>query len=157
MARPPSSVNQYVRAIAKTAAAATTAPPTYVVDACALLRFAQAEAGGDRMRDLLYEAAAGKCKLLMHIINLGEVVYMISKRHGEALALQKRAEIERLPIEIVPFSESLFWRAVSLKSKHAMSYADAFAATLAITHDAPLLTTDSEFDAMSRVLKTLRV
>ena len=55
--------------------APTTAIPNYVVDACALLRFAQAEAGGERMRELLYEAAAGKCKLLMHIINLGEVVY----------------------------------------------------------------------------------
>ena len=136
--------------------APTTATPNYVVDACALLRVAQAEAGGERMRELLYEAAAGKCKLLMHIINLGEVVYTIGKRHGDAMAMQKRAEIEQLPIAIVPFDESLFWSAVSLKSKYAISYADAFAAALSIEKSASLLTTDSEFESMVGLLTTMR-
>ena len=109
------------------------------------------------MRDLLYEAAAGKCKLLMHIINLGEVVYTIGKRHGDAIAMQKRAEIEQLPVAIVPFDEPLFWSAVSLKSKYAISYADAFAAALSIEKSAPLLTSDSEFESMAGLLTSLRV
>ena len=127
--------------------------PNFVLDACVLLRLAQDEPGAERVEALLKDSLQEKCLLLLHIINLGEVVYTIAKRFGWEAASRKRFEIERLPIAIVPFSEELFWTAVELKSLHPLSYADSFAAATALHHEATLLTTDPEFEALGSKLK----
>lgn len=127
----------------------------YVLDACALLRLAQAEAGSEIVRDLLYAVQRGEAELLLHQINLGEVVYCIGKAHGWAMAERKRAEIALLPIRIVAFDDALFWEAAELKASFAISYADAFAAALAIRNDATLVSTDSEFDVLGARLKRI--
>ena len=129
--------------------------PLYVLDACALLRLAQAETGSEVVRDLLYAAQRGEAELLLHQINLGEVVYRIGKVHGWTMAERKRGEIALLPIRILPFDDKLFWEAVELKASFAISYADAFAAALAIRHDATLVSTDGEFDALGARLKRM--
>lgn len=131
--------------------------PCYVLDACALLRVAQSERGMEKVRDFLYAAARGECELLMHQINLGEVVYRVAKVHGWEVAERKRHEIGMLPIGIVAFDEALFWNAVRIKSEHALSYADAFAAALAIARGAILLTADPEFDALGKNVRRLAI
>ena len=127
----------------------------YVLDACALLRLAQAEPGMEKVRDLLYSAHQGECEVLMHVINLGEVVYCIAKRHGLSVAERKRGEIGLLPIKIVPFAEPLFWEAVALKSRYPISYADAFAAALTLEQQATLVTADPEFSVLGEKLLRL--
>lgn len=122
--------------------------PRHVLDACALLRLAQAEAGSEIVRDLLYAAQRGETELFLHQINLGEVVYRIGKVHGWPVAERKRGEIGLLPVRIEPFEHTLFWEAVRLKADFAISYADAFAAALAIRKDAALVSTDREFDTL---------
>lgn len=131
--------------------------PVYVLDACALLRLAQAEPGMEQVRDYLYAAQRDECDVLMHQINLGEVVYRIGKVHGWKIAERKRGEITQLPIRIVPFDESLFWGAVRLKAEHAISYADAFAAALALDRGATLLTADPEFETLGERLQRIAV
>jgi len=54
-----------------------TVKPSYVLDACALLRLAQDEPGADQVEEILRTAQAGECRVLLHQINLGEVVYRI--------------------------------------------------------------------------------
>lgn len=132
-----------------------TVKPCYVLDACALLRFAQAEPGSEVVRDLLYSAQRGEAELLLHQINLGEVIYRIGKSHGWPVAQRKRDEIGLLPLRVVPFDDRLFWQAVELKASFAISYADAFAAALAIAHDATLVSTDPEFDALGERIRRL--
>jgi ribonuclease VapC len=88
--------------------------PAFVLDACALLRVAQAEHGMDAVVERLRAAQRGECRLLLHQINLGEVVYRIGKVHGWTVAERKRGEIGLLPIEVVKFSDTLFWDAVRL-------------------------------------------
>jgi len=105
----------------------STIRPVYVLDACALLRLAQDEPGADRVAEILSSAQAGVCRVLLHQINLGEVVYRIGKGFGWAVAERKQAEIGLLPIETVAFSNELFWEAVRLKAHYPMSYADGFA------------------------------
>jgi ribonuclease VapC len=122
--------------------------PVFVLDACALLRVAQAEPGMDAVVERLRAARRDECRLLLHQINLGEVVYRIGKVHGWAVAERKRGEIGLLPIEVVKFSDTLFWEAVRLKAAYPISYADAFAAALAMAHGATLLTADPEFEAL---------
>jgi hypothetical protein len=81
-------------------------------------------------------------------------VYRIGKVHGWALAERKRSEIGLLPIEVVRFSDTLFWDAVRLKAAYPISYADAFATALAIAHGATLLTADPEFEVLGdRVMR----
>ncbi|MDP2792681.1 MAG: PIN domain-containing protein [Sulfurisoma sp.] len=131
--------------------------PCYVLDACALLRVAQSERGMEKVRDFLYAAARGECEMLMHQINLGEVVYRIAKVYGWDVAERKRHEIGMLPIDIVPFDEPLFWDAVRIKGEHPLSYADAFAAALAIARGATLLTTDPEFESLGTRVPRLAI
>lgn len=130
---------------------------TYVLDACALLRLAQNEPGAERVAEILSEARTGGSRVLLHQINFGEVVYRIGKQFGWSMAERKRGEIRLLPLMIVPFSDDLFWEAVKLKAGYAMSYADCFAAALALREGGTLLTSDPEFDVLGGRLPRVRV
>ncbi len=127
-------------------------PPIYVLDACALLRLAQAKSGMETVQNHLYAAQKGECTVLMHQINLGEVIYRIGKTRGWSVAERKRHEIGQLPIQIVPFDDALFWQAIQLKAAHPIAYADAFAAALSIERKAILLSSDTEFDSLGAIL-----
>lgn len=131
--------------------------PIYVLDACALLRLAQDEQGADKVSEILASAQAGLCRVLLHQINLGEVIYRIGKGFGWSVAERKRAEIGLLPIEVVAFTDALFWAAVKLKAQYAMSYADCFAAALAMQEQAVLLTSDPEFGVLGDVITTMKI
>lgn len=135
----------------------TGVKPGFVLDACALLRVAQAEPGMEMVRDYLYAAQREECRLLMHQINLGEVVYRIGKTRGWPVAERKRHEISLLPIRIVPFDDALFWQAVELKAAHPIAYADAFAAALAIRESASLLSSDREFACLDARIPRIAV
>ena len=58
---------------------------------------------------------------------------------------------------MIPFSEDLFWHAVELKARYRMSYADCFAAALAIAAHATLLTSDPEFEVLGDLVKLKHV
>jgi hypothetical protein len=64
--------------------------PIYVLYACALLRFAQGGPGANQVEEVLNTVQAGECRVLMHQINLGELVYRIEKGFGWAVAKRKR-------------------------------------------------------------------
>ncbi len=129
----------------------------YVLDACALLRLAQNEPGADKVEAILNQAQAEACRVLLHQINLGEVVYRIGKHFGWTVAARKQAEISLLPIKTVAFSDDIFWAAVKLKAQYPMSYADCFAAALAIQEQAILLTSDPEFNALGNTLNIVKI
>ncbi|WP_367026782.1 type II toxin-antitoxin system VapC family toxin [Methylococcus sp. ANG] len=131
--------------------------PIFVMDACALLRLAQAEPGTAKVAEYLYSARRGECEILMHQINLGEVVYRIGKTHGWALAERKRHEITLLPVTVIPFDDILFWQAVQLKANYPMSYADCFATALAMGREATLLTADPEFACLAERLTRIAI
>ena len=52
--------------------------PVYVLDAYALPRLAQGESGADKVAEMLASAQSGLCRVLLHQMNLGEVVYLTS-------------------------------------------------------------------------------
>jgi predicted nucleic acid-binding protein len=116
-----------------------------VLDAWAVLAFLQGEEpAAARVKSLLEEAEAGAIDLFISIINLGEVVYRIGKVHGEREALATLADLRRLTLTVVPADEDAVWAAVRFKTRHAISYADAFAAATAEALDAVLVTGDPE-------------
>jgi ribonuclease VapC len=80
---------------------------------------------------------------LMSWINLGEVMYIIRRSHGEDAASETVRDL-RSVIDVRLPDESLVLDAARIKADRPMAYADAFAAALAVEHDATLWTGDPE-------------
>jgi predicted nucleic acid-binding protein len=127
----------------------------YVLDASALMAFFEDRAGGEKVEELLSKAAEAKRPLLMSVINWGEVYYAIWRAHGEKAANTKLQETAQLPIELVEVDAELARLAASLKAQHDLPYADCFAAALAQTSKALLVTSDKDFELLGGTLKTL--
>ncbi len=130
-----------------------TSKPIFVLDSFALLTYLNGEPGEARMVDLLTQARDGKNRLLLCVINLGEILYTVERRRGLTKAQQTQALLESLPIEEVPADRSLVLDAAHIKAKHPISYADAFAAALAERESATVLTGDPEFKTLEGRIK----
>ena len=86
-------------------------------------------------------------------INLGEVYYIIARKKGVAVADKDVEIIGQLPISFILPDRQGIINAARWKSQHRMSYADAFAASLAVAFDATLWTGDSELIVLGSILK----
>lgn len=125
----------------------------YVLDANALSGFFEGRRGVvERVRHLLGEAARRDVPVLMSAVNWGEVFYIAWRRHGEATAREAEASLLELPIAVIAADRERASRAGSLKEKHGLGYADAFAAELAMERGAWLVTADPEFQKVGKAL-----
>jgi ribonuclease VapC len=124
-----------------------------VFDSWAILAYVQAEPAGARVRSLLIEATEVRRSLWMTNINLGEVWYMLARRNSGAYASQQLAELGQICIERVDIDWPMVLEAADYKSRHKISYADAFAAALAKQRHAELVTGDREFRALESEIK----
>ncbi len=122
--------------------------PVYVLDSFALLAFLQGEAGMGRVQEALEEAQKDRARVVMCIINLGEVLYIIEREKGLAKAHETFSAIQQLPIEIFSADEQTVLAAAHVKANHALSYADAFAVVCAQNIGGTVLTGDKEFDSV---------
>ena len=122
---------------------------TYVLDAWALLAFLQGEEpAAERVRSIIEKAGKGSVRLMISIVNLGEVYYRIGRTRGQAEADEALAALYLLPWEILPADDETVIASAQLKMTHTLSYADAFAAVAARTYKATLLTGDLELIAL---------
>ncbi len=124
-----------------------------VFDSWAILAYVQAEPAGARVRSLLIEVTEVRRSLWMTSINLGEVWYMLARRNSGAYATQHIAELGQIGIERVDIDWPMVLEAAEYKSRHKISYADAFAAALAKQRNAELVTGDREFQALESEIK----
>jgi ribonuclease VapC len=120
---------------------------TKVLDSWALLAFFEDEPAAADVEKLLQQAADEKHKLLLSVVNWGEIYYNTMRRVSQQAAEQKAKEIALLPIEIVGVGDDLALarQAAIFKATKNMSYADCFAAALAKIKNAELVTGDPEF------------
>ena len=125
-----------------------------VVDASALLAYLNKESGWEKMEELLATASEKDRPLLMTAVNWGEVYYIILRHLGD---YNQAGDIERsvqtLPIEIIGVDRELAKEAATLKVNYKLAYADAFAAALAKSRKAELVTCDKEFKAVEGAVK----
>ncbi|HEX5152364.1 MAG TPA: type II toxin-antitoxin system VapC family toxin [Parafilimonas sp.] len=121
---------------------------SFILDSYALLAFFRNEEGGEKVEQLLNDAAADKHELYITNINAGEVYYMSSRKDGAAKAELAWKAMRQFPIHIIDVDLEFTLAAAKLKAKYSISYADAFAATLTIKRKATLITGDNEFDAL---------
>lgn len=127
--------------------------PCFILDSFALLSHFQDESGRGRIVELLEQAEQGKCRLLLSLINLGEICYLVERRRGIRDVHRILAAVDSLPIEITPADRDAVLVAAHLKANYLLSYADAFALGAAQTHAATLVTGDPEFKALETVVK----
>jgi predicted nucleic acid-binding protein len=129
-------------------------PDSKVVDAWALLAWLRDEQpAADSVRQTIQEAEKGNVQLLMSWINAGEVYYMLARKHDPKTAEEFLTRLPSLPIRLVLPEEEDIMAAAKLKSAYRISYADAFAAALAIKENAVVITGDPEMREMGVVLK----
>lgn len=126
---------------------------SYVLDANALIGFLEDREGtAAKIEKLLDQALEQHTPLLMSAVNWGEVFYVIWRNAGERRALEVEKDIRDLPLTIIAADRDRATRAASLKQKHNLGYADAFAAELASERSAWLVTADPEFAKLGKTL-----
>ncbi len=128
---------------------------TKVLDSWALIAFFEDEPAAEAVEKLLHQAGEGKHKLLLSVVNWGEVYYSTMRAVSQEAAEQKAHEIAALPIEIVGVGDDLALarQAAIFKARHKLSYADCFGAALAKQKSAELVTGDPEFKAVEKEIK----
>jgi predicted nucleic acid-binding protein len=128
---------------------------TKVLDSWALMALFNDEPAADEVEKLLQKAGAGTHRLLMCVVNWGEIYYAVMRGASPEMAEQKEKEIAAMPIELVPVHADLHLarHAAMFKAAHKISYADAFAAALAKEKKAELVTGDLEFKALEKEIK----
>ena len=129
---------------------------TMVLDAHALMVLFNDEPGADEVENILLKAESGSPKLLMSVVNWGEIYYSILRGASQELADAKAHEIAGMQIEFVPVDADdleLVRQAAAFKATRKMSYADCFAAALAKIKNAELVTGDRKFKQLARDVK----
>ena len=128
---------------------------TKVLDSWALMAFLHDEPAAHEVEKLLIKAAAETHKLLLCVVNWGEIYYSVARAEGVTVAEQKAADLATLAIELVPVDDDLqlVREAARLKASKKMAYADCFAAALAKLRNAELVTGDPEFKEVESEVK----
>ncbi|PKL84363.1 MAG: VapC toxin family PIN domain ribonuclease [Ignavibacteriae bacterium HGW-Ignavibacteriae-3] len=125
----------------------------YVLDSYALIAYAEGEKGVDEVAEILKQSLSGKAEIFLCVINWGEMYYIALREGGKERAELYRNTLARYPITIVEANKELTLQAAQFKAFHKMSYADAFAAALAKSKKAVLVTGDKEFKPLEGEIK----
>ena len=126
----------------------------YVLDANALILFLTKGDGAERVIALVKKAANGQARLLISLINWGEVLYSMAKSVGLPRAT---ADLKALGtyVESVVADEAHVEAAAILRFHYKLGYADCFAAALSMRLGATLVTADPDFDKLGKRLNIL--
>lgn len=133
-------------------------PVKIVLDAWAMLALIfREEPAAERVKNIFDETKSFKSSIHMSWINLGEVFYSIGRKKGINAANTVLEDIKMLPIRLQVPSKSDILESAIIKSNHPVSYADAFAISLAQKLDAVILTGDPEIVALKDVVNVERL
>lgn len=119
--------------------------PARVLDSYSLIAYFEGEACKDEMIGIFRAARDSGHLLLFSVVNWGEVFYITLRQAGREWADHVAHLISTLPIQIIPADLDLARQAAEFKASKRMSYADCFAAALAKSRKAELVTGDKEF------------
>ena len=118
---------------------------TRVLDSWILLAWLKhQQPGAGIMRDLWRKAYAGRVRLVLHCVNLGEIFYLTAKLKNLDAAEVLLQRLQGMPVDVMSVSDNMVFVAARLKAQHRISYADAFAVATAIQIGAQLVTGDPE-------------
>jgi len=126
--------------------------PVYVFDSYAVLAYLGDEPGCGQVRSILSTAAKGLSRVVMSVINLGEIAYIVERERGLAPAQAALAALTLLPVEIVPANRDAVLSAAHVKANHPVTYADAFAVATALAFSGAVVTGDPELAAVDDLI-----
>jgi predicted nucleic acid-binding protein len=124
-----------------------------VLDSYAVISFLEREKGFEAVAQLLEECVQEDKYVFLCVVNWGEVIYHALREGGEETAHLAEEAMRALPIQLVDADRELTLHAARLKASHKMSYADCFAAALALSKKCELLTGDSEFKQVEKQVR----
>jgi predicted nucleic acid-binding protein len=130
----------------------------YVLDANAVLRYfgvSQGQ-GSNKVRALFEQAERGQAHLSMSVVNLGEVLYVLLKYVGEPRA-RHYVQVLQHAATMVEADAAQALGAAEMKHKYKLGYANSFAAMLAVTLKASLVSADPGFEKLGKTLKWMRL
>ena len=126
-----------------------------VLDSYSLIAYFEGEAGTDKMIEVFRAARDSGRLLLLSVVNWGEVFYITLREAGRERADHLVHLISTLPIQIIPADLDLTKQAAEFKAARKMSYADCFAAALAKSRRAELVTGDRDFRQVEEDVRIL--
>ncbi|MFZ0610631.1 MAG: type II toxin-antitoxin system VapC family toxin [Desulfobacterales bacterium] len=116
-----------------------------------MIGYLENESFSDRIEHILTQAKNRNGLLYIHAIHIGAVYYITLREKGKSLTDLAYARIKALPIKTIDrIDGELLLTAAGLKAKYPVSYADSFAAALAMINNCPLLTGDPEFTSLEK-------
>ena len=122
----------------------------YVLDSYPLIVLFKRQTGWEEVRGLLDDATRNKQNLLMSIINWGEVLYSAIGYSPDHEPEATELVLQDFPIDIITPDRDTTRQAAILKAMGGISYADCFAAALAMKEKATLVTGDKEFKRLEK-------
>lgn len=120
-------------------------PRAMVLDSWAVLAFFEGVPAGQAVSDMIAESREKGVSLLMTVVNAGEVWYIVAREVSQQQADEAVESLVRMGVEFVDADWPLTRAAGTFKARYRMSYADCYAAALAQTRRAELVTGDKEF------------
>lgn len=126
-----------------------------IFDTYALMAYLRREQGHEVVRALIAETLDGGHDASMSVINLGELFYMQCRKATQAQAESALKFVRRAGIRIEPATTGRVMSAARLKAAVSLSYADAFAASLASELNATLVTGDPEYKPLETAINIL--
>ncbi|WP_213806980.1 PIN domain-containing protein [Granulicella sp. dw_53] len=103
---------------------------TFVLDASAVLRFLDGEAGAQRVKQIFKSAQDGSCRVVISAVNWGEVIGVVAKRHGRQATHDLLTRFTQHSLEVIPVTAERASRAALIKVSRNIPYADAFGVEL---------------------------
>jgi predicted nucleic acid-binding protein len=127
---------------------------TYALDASAILRFLDNEAGAERVGQIIKGHLSGRHSVVVSAIHWGEVAGITCKVHGRQAVDLVLSRLFSFGFEIASATGERAVRAALIKVRRRMAYADAFGVELA--SDSPdhiLVTADFDLKAAAQDVK----
>jgi predicted nucleic acid-binding protein len=128
----------------------------YILDANAIIRYMLQWNDWARVKTLFDKARKGEVRLLISVVNWGEVIYTMAKHIGLAKALTDLKTMGAV-LETVGVEEDMAEEAASLKHNFKLGYGDSFAAALAIQMGTTLVSADPDFAKLGKRLKWMQL
>jgi len=127
-------------------------PIVTVLDSWAIVAFLEEEPAAERVEEIIISSLDSNKHLLISVINMGEVWYSIARAHSSREADNAVRKVISAGLEMVAADWEMTLQAARIKARYKLAYADCFAAALALSRDAELVTGDPEFRQLKNEL-----
>ena len=122
-----------------------------LIDSYALLAYLKQENNYRKVENLL---SSKETQPLMNDINIGETFYILARKRGlDKAEYFINAILPNLPIIKIGNAFAEVMQAANIKAQYPISYADCFAVATAIREKAVIITGDSDFKHVEKIVE----